>query len=188
MDEDKSMKDDLDEDIRAEEVKVSSTFTPIIIDGQEYRLRYPGLVQISIEKTAAKEIFGQANMRYTAKGLLQYLDQAEIQSYLLWKGIMGGMPEYRKMKFDEAVDLRDKFLMAGEMDSGEKLEELITALATAVSGADGADATKLRSKIKKQNEEEELRRLTLIEKAKLKAMEEREIERAGTGMQPIDSA
>jgi hypothetical protein len=190
MDEDKNMKDDTkqDQDIGVEEIKVSSVFTPISIDGHEFRLRYPGLVQISIEKTAAKELFGQTNMRYTAKGLLQYLDQAEIQSYLLWKGIMGCMPEYRKMKFDEAVELRDRFLSAGEMDSGEKLEDLITTLAMAVSSADGADGKKLKDKIQKQREDEELKRLTIIEKAKLRAMEERGTERAGTGMQQPDSA
>lgn len=154
------------------------TFNLITIDGKEYMLRYPGLVQIEIEKKAGKFLF-ENNGRFTAARLLNFLDQVEVQSYLLWQGIKGGMPELRKMTFEEAVELRDKFLMAGELDTGEKVQELIDILGMAVSAANGIDGKKLREKAEKEKEEE----LARIYKAKIRAEKELEAEKNGIGTQ-----
>lgn len=171
----------------------SNVFGIITIGGKEYRLRFPGLVQISIEKEAGKRIFGQANQRFTAKSLLRFLDHTEVQAYLLWKGIEGGMPEYRGkngMKFEEAVELRDQFLMEGELDAGEKLETLTNILGMAVTGADGVDGKKLQERIKTEQAETRAEELKNIYKAKMQAEQElkAEKEQDGTGDLPGNDA
>jgi hypothetical protein len=167
----------------------SNVFGIITIGGKEFILRFPGLIQISIEKEAGKRLFDQPNQRFTAKSLLRFLDHTEVQAYLLWKGIMGGMPEYRGkngMKFEEAVELRDQFLMEGELDAGEKLEALTDAIGNAVTAADGASGKKLKERIKKEQAETRAEELKNIYKAKMQAEQELQAEKEqdGTGASP----
>jgi hypothetical protein len=171
----------------------ATVFGLITIGGKEYMLRFPGLVQISIEKEAGKKIFDQPNQRFTAKNLLRFLDHTEVQAYLLWKGIQGGMPEYRGkngMKFEEAVELRDQFLMEGELDAGEKLEALTDAIGMAISAADGANGKKLQERIKREQGEARAEELKNIYKAKMEAERElkAEKEQDGTGALPGSDA
>lgn len=164
-------------------------FTPIKIGDKEYRLRYPGLVQISITKTAGKELFNQPNVRYSLRGLLKYADDdPEVQAYLLWKGIQGGMPELRTMKFEEAVGLRDEYLEAGDLDAGEKILSLVEVLVDAITGSEGIDAKKLQEKMKTERENAEMEKLKMIEKAKILAQQEIKAEQDGIGTKPADSA
>ena len=144
---------------------MTDIFEPITIDGTEYRLRFPGLVQIFIAKTAGKELFGRVEtQRIGLEDLLRNLGDPEIQSYLLWQGIKGGMPEHRGMKFEEAVLLRDAFLDAGELDAGEKHTELCEILSMAVSAARGADGKKLKEKMEEEQKKEKAEKeKTLIE-------------------------
>ena len=75
--------------------------TSIEIGGQQYFLKYPGLVQILIEKKSA-DFLNLKIPRPTLQMLFQMAaidGSVEIQAYLLWQGIMGGMPERRNMKF-----------------------------------------------------------------------------------------
>ncbi len=147
------------------EINMSEIFEPIIINGTEYRLRYPGLVQISISKTVGKELFGRVdNQKFGLEDILNHLGDPEAQSYLLWKGIQGGMPERRTMKFEEAVGLRDAFLDEGGLDAGEKHQELCDILAMAVTAARGADGKKLKEKNEElQKKEKAEKEKTLIE-------------------------
>ena len=162
---------------------MSDIFEPITINGTEYRLRYPGLVQISISKTVGKELFGRVdNQKFGLENLLQNLGDPETQAYLLWRGIQGGMPEHRGMKFEEAIELRDQFLEEGDLDTGEKHESLCEILSLAVSAARGADGKKLKAKMEEdQKKEKEEKEKTLIE------LIDARIKLHGTGIEPQTS-
>ena len=156
--------------------------TPIIIDGQQYFLKYPGLVQILIEKKAAEFL----DLRIQ-KPTIQYLFQVaavdgsvEIQAYLLWQGIMGGMPELRKMKFEEAVELREKFLAGdGQLDDGTRYKTFLETIGEAIDAAFGADRKKSLTK-----REEEAKAARIEELEKIYAAKIRAEEKAGTGKPP----
>ena len=158
--------------------------TPIIIDGQQYFLKYPGLVQILIEKKASEFL----NLT-SKKPTLQYLFQVaavegsvEVQAYLLWQGIMGGMPELRKMKFEEAVELRDKFLAGdGELDDGSRYQKFLEAIGGAIDAAFGADRKK---SLMKREEEAKAARIEELEKIYAAKIRAEEKVRAGTGGEP----
>jgi hypothetical protein len=155
--------------------------TSIEIDGQQYFLKYPGLVQILIEKKAA-DFLGLGNRKPTLQQLFQIAavdGSVEIQAYLLWQGIMGGMPELRRMKFEEAVELRDKYLQGSELDDGTRYKTFLETIGEAIDAAFGADRKK---SLEKREEEAKAARIEELEKiyaAKIKAEE-----KAGTGKQP----
>ena len=154
--------------------------TPIEIDGQQYFLKYPGLVQILIEKKAS-DFLGLANRKPTLQQLFQIAavdGSVEIQSYLLWQGIMGGMPELRRMKFEEAVELRDKFLEGnGALDDGTRYKTFLETIGEAIDAAFGADRKK---SLEKREEEAKAARTAELERiyaAKIRA-------ESGTGKPP----
>jgi hypothetical protein len=120
-------------------------YETIEIKGQTYVLRYPGLIQIDIERNAGK-FFGIPNRKFGAADLMQQLGYAEVQAYLLWQGLKGGSVELRKMKFEDAVQLRDDFLTVGDLDAGEKMTALQEALALALTESMGIDGKKLKMK------------------------------------------
>ena len=158
--------------------------TTIEIDGQQYFLKYPGLVQILIEKKAA-EFLNLSNRKPTLQHLFQIAavdGSVEIQAYLLWQGIMGGMPELRKMKFEEAVELRDKFLAGdGELDDGSRYQKFLEAIGGAIDAAFGADRKK---SLMKREEEAKAARIEELEKIYAAKSRAEEKARAGTGTEP----
>ena len=158
--------------------------TSIEIDGQQYFLKYPGLVQILIEKKAA-EFLGLPNRKPTLQHLFQIAavdGSVEIQAYLLWQGIMGGMPELRKMKFEEAVELRDTFLAGdGELDDGSRYQKFLEVIGGAIDAAFGADRKK---SLQKREEEAKAARIEELEKIYAAKILAEEKVRAGTGTEP----
>jgi hypothetical protein len=158
--------------------------TSINIDGQQYFLKYPGLVQILIEKKAAE--FLDLKIQ---KPTLQYLFQVaavdgsvEIQAYLLWQGIMGGMPELRKMKFEEAVELREKFLTGdGQLDDGTRYKTFLETIGEAIDAAFGADRKKSQTKREEEAKAARIEELEKIYAAKIRAEEKLKV---GTGKPP----
>lgn len=154
--------------------------TSIEIDGQQYFLKYPGLVQILIEKKAA-DFLGLGNRKPTLQQLFQIAavdGSVEIQAYLLWQGIMGGMPELRKMKFEEAVELRDKFLAgSGELDDGSKYKTFLETIGEAIDASFGADRKKSLQKREEETKAARIEELEKIYAAKLRA-------EAGIGKEP----
>jgi hypothetical protein len=158
--------------------------TSINIDGQQYFLKYPGLVQILIEKKAAQ--FLDLKIQ---KPTLQYLFQVaavdgsvEIQAYLLWQGIMGGMPELRNMKFEEAVELREKFLTGdGQLDDGTRYKTFLETIGEAIDAAFGADRKKSLTKREEEAKAARIEELEKIYAAKIRAEEKA---KAGTGKPP----
>ena len=144
------------------------TMTPITIDGQQYFLRFPGLVQIAIQKEAAKFLGLPAGKRMSLSDLMTLAGSGDIeaQSYMLWQGIMGGMPECRKMKFDEAVELRDKFLIDQELDDGSRYMRLLETLGAAVDASFGADRKKSQARMEAERREARLKDLALIQEAR----------------------
>lgn len=179
------------------------SFEKMVIGGNEYMIRFPGLVQIDIAKNAGKTLFDQPQRRFSLSDLVRMLADPEVQAYLLWKGIQGGMPGLRNMKFETAIELRDQFLESGDLDAGEKYEEFTTILAMAVAAANGSDGKKLAAKAeeaaKKAEEEAKARKteeLKVIYKAKMLAEQEiaqeqkaaQEQKTAGTGTEQPNSA
>ena len=158
--------------------------TSINIDGQQYFLKYPGLVQILIEKKAAA--FLDLKIQ---KPTLQYLFQVaavdgsvEIQAYLLWQGIMGGMPELRNMKFEEAVELREKFLAGdGQLDDGTRYKTFLETIGEAIDAAFGADRKKSLTRREEEVKAARIEELEKIYAAKIRAEQKL---KAGTGKPP----
>ena len=121
------------------------TSIPIVIGEQQFSLRYPGLVQIAILRTGGTALGLGAGRRLELGNIFQMAlgGDAEAQAYLLWQGIMGGMPDKREMKFDEAVELRDIYLEGdGELDDGSRYLSLLEILGEACDAAVGADRKK----------------------------------------------
>ena len=155
--------------------------TSIEIDGQQYFLKYPGLVQILIEKKSA-DFLNLKIPRPTLQMLFQMAaidGSVEIQAYLFWQGIMGGMPERRNMKFEEAVELREKFLEGGELDDGTRYKTFLETIGEAIDAAFGADRKKSLTK-----REEEAKAARIEELEKIYAAKIRAEEKAGTGKPP----
>ncbi len=111
-------------------------FVPIMIDNVQYRLRYPSKVQIDVEKTANKFLFGNDG-KITLFDLLGYLNLTEVQVYLLWKGLIWEHPD---LTFEDVCDLRDKYICSGELDDGEKLSKFNESIAEAVMLSYGMNA------------------------------------------------
>ena len=144
------------------------TSTPIVIGGQQYNLRYPGLVQIAILKTAGSTL-GIGDGRRLELGHLYQMalgGDPEVQAYLLWQGIMGGMPEHRQMKFEEAVELRDTYLCGdGELDDGSRYLTLLEILGEAIDAAIGADRKKSLARRAAEREKAEQEKAEKMKKA-----------------------
>jgi len=133
---------------------MTEAFIPIEIDGSQYRLRFPGLVQIAIKRKAA-EFLGVPGGQLAIGDVMVKAGEGDVeaQAYLLWQGIMGGMPDQRKMKFDEAVELRDKFLQSGELDDGSRYQLFVETLADAIDAAVGADRKKAKARMAGKKED-----------------------------------
>jgi len=116
-------------------------FVPIMIGELQYRIRFPTRVQIDIEKNAGEFLFGNKDLKVTVFDLLTHIGSTFVQSYLLWKGLTWEHPE---MTFEEACALRDAYISAGELDSGEKLTKLTEALSEAILISYGIDPKKMK--------------------------------------------
>ncbi len=157
--------------------------TSIEIGGQQYFLKYPGLVQILIEKKSA-DFLNLKIPRPTIQMLFHMAaidGSVEIQAYLLWQGIMGGMPERRNMKFEEAVELREKFLEGNELDDGTRYKTFLETIGEAIDAAFGADRKKSLTKREEEAKAARIEELEKIYAAKIRAEEK---VKAGTGKQP----
>lgn len=119
-------------------------FVPITIDGKEYRLRYPTKIHIDVERSGYEFLFGQKG-KITLLGLLQEIDSALIQSYLLWKGLAWENPD---LKFEDVCDLRDRYIETGELDTGERLNSLVEKIVEAVLQSYGMDPNRMKKKEK----------------------------------------
>ena len=166
------------------------TFVPIEIDHQEYRLRFPGLAQIIIAKKAG-EFLDLPNKRMGLSQLMAIAAQGdvEVQAYLLWQGIMGGMPELRKMKFEEAVELREKFLFIDdeELDDGSRYIKFLESLGEAIDASFGANRKKSQERAQTEKTEARVKDLEVIYLAQMRAKEKLQVEN-GTGRKQPDTA
>jgi len=144
------------------------TSIPIVIGGQQYSLRYPGLVQIAILRTGGAALGLGAGRRMELGNIYQMAlgGDSEAQAYLLWQGIMGGMPDKREMKFDEAVELRDIYLEGdGELDDGSRYLSLLEILGEACDAAVGADRKKSLARRVAEREKVELEKAEKLKKS-----------------------
>lgn len=120
-------------------------FVPIIIDGVQYRLRYPTKIQLDIEDNAGEFIFGNKDRKFTLFDLLANVMLAKVQTYLLWKGLEWDKPG---ITFDEVCELRDKYLSSEDPDGGDRYVKLGEIIADAVLMAYGMDRKKLEKSMK----------------------------------------
>lgn len=127
--------------------------TPINIDGKDYELRFENK-QLQEIRHKAPERFGLGKVKFQSPmSILDYLDDMDVQIYLLQKGLEWKGSGAEKIDFDKAADLRQAYLEQGEADAGEKhsafLELLIDAMSLNVLGASGK---KLQEKGKEAKE------------------------------------
>ena len=144
------------------------TSRPIVIGGQQFSLRYPGLVQIAILRTGGTALGLGAGRRLELGSIYQMAlgGDAEAQAYLLWQGIVGGMPDKRDMKFDEAVELRDAYLEGdGELDDGSRYLSFLEILGEACDAAVGADRKKSLARRAAEREKAEQEKAEKLKKA-----------------------
>lgn len=127
--------------------------TPMNIDGKDYELRFENK-QLQEIRHKAPGRFGFGKVKFASPmSILDYLDDMDVQIYLLQKGLEWKGSGAEEIDFDKAADLRQAYLEQGEADAGEKhnafLELLIDAMSLNVLGASGK---KLQEKGKEAKE------------------------------------
>jgi HSP90 family molecular chaperone len=137
--------------------------TPIVIAGKEYSIRYTIKQQKDIKENAPKKLLGHIkNLRFNSPmNILVYLDDTDVQAYLLKKGLEweGSGIEKSKLSDDDAAQLVQDHLEEGEPDAGEKLEAFQQLLAEALSkNCVGASSKKLQEKGKAAKSEDQKKR------------------------------
>jgi len=156
----------------------------INVAGIPYKIRFPGIIRIDIERNAAT-FLNVPNRKIDLGELVQQLRYTEVQAYLLMQGIRGGEKEKRKFSYDDALELLDTYLAEGDMDVGEKIQALTTTLMMASVAASGMDGKKLIGKIANDQKKADEDKLTQIYAAQLRAKALVESELAGTGERPM---
>lgn len=111
-------------------------FVPIIIDGKEYKLRYPTKAQIAIERGAREFLYGEKGV-LTLGELVTHITSSQVQAYLLWQGLQW-LPE-QSVDFETACELRDKIMEehAAKGEDAKGVEELISKISDAIAMAYG---------------------------------------------------
>jgi hypothetical protein len=128
--------------------------TPFAVGEKEYHLRYTNRQQQDI-RNSAKKFLPDANIKRfpSPMSILSYMDDFDIQIYLLQKGLEWDGSGAEKIDFDKAADLRQEYLEQGEADGGEKHEALLQLLGDALSlNVLGASGKKLQEKGKAAQE------------------------------------
>jgi polyhydroxyalkanoate synthesis regulator phasin len=148
--------------------------TSTVIAGKEYSLRYTIKQQKDIKENAPKKLLGHIkNLRFNSPmNILAYLDDTDVQAYLLKKGLEWEGSGAGKLSDDEAAQLVQDYLEEGEPDAGEKLESFQQLLAEALSkNCVGASSKKLQEKGKATKTEDQMRKVeelaTIYEAQKL---------------------
>lgn len=135
--------------------------TSISIEGIDYQIRYENK-QLQEIRHKAPERFQLGKVKFQSPmNILNYLDDIDVQIYLLQKGLEWKGSGIEKIDTDKAADLRQAYLEQGEADAGEKhsafLELLVDAMSLNVLGASGK---KLQEKGREAKEKELAERAT----------------------------
>jgi len=115
--------------------------TLISIEGIDYQIRFENK-QLQEIRHKAPERFQLGKVKFQSPmNILNYLDDIDVQIYLLQKGLEWKGSGIEKIDTDKAADLRQAYLEQGEADAGEKhsafLELLVDAMSLNVLGASG---------------------------------------------------
>ncbi len=123
--------------------------TSFVVGLKSYELRYENKQQKDIRNNAPKQFgLGKGKPLDSPMGIVRYIDNVDIQIYLLQKGLeWSGSGYEEKIDFDKAADLRQEYLEQGEADAGEKYDAFQELIASAIAlNSIGASGKKLRVK------------------------------------------
>ena len=136
--------------------------TTILIGDREINMKFTAKAVMAIEKTGWEALYGEKK-HVQVEQILNNIDQLDVLIYLFrksidWKG-SGAKP-------DEAEDLYDAYMDAGELDTGERYRMFQMDIAGAIAASRGIDLKKT---------------LQMITDAQMKAAEEAKVA-SGTGV------
>lgn len=133
--------------------------TPLMVGDKEYHIRYTHKEQTDIrENVPTKFLPGSKIKRFQSPmEVSAYLNDIDIQIYLLKKGLEWSGSGYENIDTDKAADLRQEYLEQGEADSGEKLDTFLMIIFDALAlNTTGASGKKLIEKGKAEKEKAEV--------------------------------
>jgi hypothetical protein len=124
--------------------------TTLLVGDRELHLKFTAKAVMTIEKTGWEALFGEKK-HIQIDQLLTKIDQLDVLMYLFrksvdWKG-SGAKPE-------EAEDLYDAYMDAGELDTGEKYRVFQMEIASAIAASRGIDLKKTLQLIQEAQEKE----------------------------------
>lgn len=166
----------------------------VSIGDREIHLRYGAKSIRSIEELAGRKI-GEVGLRlinsrsglnFTPKDkipldlLIGFLDLDF--DFMLWIWSKGLEHDESGAKSSEIDELYESYMNSGEPDDGTKLIDFKSAAIEALNLARGIDLKKLQAKNKEAAEKAEMDQLVKIEKAKIRAREERKEEKKISAM------
>jgi hypothetical protein len=131
--------------------------TILLIGDREISMKFTAKTVMTIEKTGWEALYGEKK-HVQVEQILNNIDQLDVLIYLFrksidWKG-SGAKPE-------EAEDLYDAYMDAGELDTGERYRVFQMEIASAIAASRGIDLKKT---------------LQMITDAQTKAAEEAKVE------------
>lgn len=112
--------------------------TTLLVGDREIYLKFTAKAVMTIEKTGWEALFGEKKHAQIDQ-FLHKIDQLDVLMYLFrksidWKG--------SGAKADEAEDLYDAYMDAGELDTGEKYQVFQMEIASAIAASRGIDLKK----------------------------------------------
>lgn len=145
--------------------------TPFLAGGQDLSLRFENKQQQDIKHNAPKR-FGINKKFASPMEILNYLDDTDVQVYVLMKALEWAGAGVEKITEEAAGQLRQDYLEEGEADAGEKYKAFQNLIADALSlNVMGASGKKLIEASREQNQKDKVEELATIYEAKILAEE-----------------
>lgn len=141
--------------------------TPFLAGGKDLSLRYENKQQQDIKHNAPKR-FGITKKFASPMEILNYLDDTDVQVYVLQKGLEWAGSGIEKITEEMAGQLRQDYLEEGEADAGEKYKAFQNLIADALSlNVMGASGKKLIEASQEKSQTDKTEDLARIYEAKI---------------------